>query len=77
MEGDNMNAIKIAAIALMVAGTLGLTYGGFSYTQETQEAKIGPLELTVQDRRTVNIPVWAGVAAIAAGAFLLLVPKNR
>ncbi len=71
-----MNAIKIAAIALMVAGVLGLTYGGFSYTQGTQEAKIGPLELTVQDRRTVNIPVWAGVAAIAAGAFLLFLPKN-
>jgi len=72
-----MNAIKIAAIALIIAGALGLGYGSFSYTKETQEARIGPLELTVQERQTVNIPVWAGVAAILMGAILLLAPKNE
>ena len=72
-----MNAIKIAAIALIITGVLGLAYGSFSYTQDTQQAKIGPIELTVQDRQTVNIPIWAGVAAVVAGALLLLVPKNR
>ncbi len=71
-----MNAFKIAAIALIVAGILGLAYGSFSYTKETQEARIGPLELTVNERQTVNIPVWAGVAAIVAGVLLLFVPKN-
>jgi multidrug transporter EmrE-like cation transporter len=71
-----MNAVKIAAIALIMAGVLGLAYGSFSYTKETQGAKIGPIELTVKDRQTVNIPVWAGVAAIVAGALLLFVPKN-
>ncbi len=71
-----MNAIKIAAIALILAGALGLAYGSFSYTKETQEAKIGPIELTVREQQTVNIPVWAGVAAIVAGALLLFVPKN-
>jgi hypothetical protein len=71
-----MNAIKIAAIALIVAGVLGLAYGGFSYTKDTQQAQIGPLELTVQERQTVNIPIWAGVAAVVAGGLLLFVPKN-
>jgi len=71
-----MNAIKIAAIALIIAGALGLAYGSFTYTKETQEAKIGPLELTVSDRETVNVPVWVGIAAIAAGALLLFVPKG-
>ena len=71
-----MNAIKIAAIVLIMVGALGLAYGSFSYTKETQQARIGPIELTVQDRQTVNIPIWAGVAAIMAGALLLFVPKN-
>jgi hypothetical protein len=71
-----MNAIKIAAVALIIAGALGLGYGSFTYTKDTQHAKIGPLELTVSDKQTVNIPVWAGIAAIAAGALLLFVPKN-
>ncbi len=71
-----MNAFRIAAIVLIVAGSLGLAYGSFSYTKETQQARIGPIELTVQDRQTVNIPVWAGVAAIVTGALLLFMPRN-
>jgi small neutral amino acid transporter SnatA (MarC family) len=71
-----MNALKIVAVALIIAGGMGLAYGSFSYTKETQQAQLGPIELTVQDRQTVNIPVWAGVAALAAGVLLLLVPKT-
>ncbi|HYN61262.1 MAG TPA: hypothetical protein VET87_17215 [Rubrivivax sp.] len=67
-----MNAIRIAAIALIVAGVLGLAYGGFSYTKDTQQAKIGPIELSVTEKQTVNVPIWAGVAAIVAGGALLL-----
>ncbi|QDQ26195.1 hypothetical protein FNU76_07395 [Chitinimonas arctica] len=67
-----MNAIKIAALALIVAGVLGLVYGGFSYTKESHEAKLGPLTFSIQDKEKVNVPVWASVAAIAAGAALLL-----
>ena len=67
-----MNAVKIAAILLIVAGILGLVYGSFSYTKETHEAKLGPLELSVKDKETVNIPVWAGVGAIVMGTALLL-----
>ena len=68
-----MSAIKIAAIVLIVAGLLGVVYGKFSYTKETHEAKVGPLELSVKEKQTVNVPVWAGAGAIAAGAILLLV----
>jgi uncharacterized membrane protein len=72
-----MNAAKMVGVVLIVAGILGLAYGSFSYTKETHEAKIGPLELRVQDKETVNIPVWAGVGAIVIGAVLLLIPLKR
>jgi TRAP-type C4-dicarboxylate transport system permease small subunit len=68
-----MNANKIAALVLIVAGALGLLYGSFSYTKETHQATIGPLELSVKDRETVNIPVWVGGGAIALGVLLLVV----
>ncbi len=68
-----MNGIRIAAIALIVAGVLGLVYGGFSYTKETHEAKVGPLELSVSEKQTVNVPIWAGVGAIVIGGVLLVV----
>lgn len=72
-----MDTIKIVAVALIVAGILALVYGSFSYTKETHEAKIGPLEFQVKEKETVNVPVWAGVGAIVVGAVLLLVPLKR
>jgi TRAP-type C4-dicarboxylate transport system permease small subunit len=72
-----MSTIKIAAIALIVAGVLGLLYGTFSYTKETHKAQLGALELTVKDKETVNIPAWVGVAAVVAGGLMLVVPRRR
>ena len=72
-----MNAIKILAFALILAGTLGLVYGGFTYTKETHEAKLGPIELSVKDKETVNIPVWAGIGAIVMGGVLLVSGSKR
>ena len=70
-----MNAIKMLAIALIVVGGLALAYGGFTYTKDTHQAKLGPIELSVKETQTVSIPIWAGVAAIVAGAVLLFARK--
>lgn len=67
-----MSPLKIVAILLIVGGIIGLVYGGFTYTKTTHDAKIGPLEFSVKDKEHVNIPVWAGVAAIVAGGVLLV-----
>ena len=67
-----INAIKILGFALILAGGLGLLYGGFTYTQETHQAVLGPIELTVQDKQTVNIPLWASIGAIVVGGLLVL-----
>jgi TRAP-type C4-dicarboxylate transport system permease small subunit len=71
-----VSAVKIAGVVLIAAGILGLAYGGFSYTKETHEAKIGSFELSVKDEETVNVPIWAGVGAIVIGGLLLLVPRK-
>ncbi|CAG1022242.1 hypothetical protein IVG45_05425 [Methylomonas sp. LL1] len=72
-----MSAVKIMAIVLIIAGLLGLMYGRFSYTKETQQAKLGPIELSVKDTQTVNIPVWAGVVSIVAGGGLLFAASRK
>ena len=66
-----MNPLRVVAVVLVVAGVLALVYGGFSYTREDTAVKVGPLELKVEKKETVNVPVWAGVGAIAAGVLLL------
>jgi hypothetical protein len=67
-----MTASKIIGIVLIVAGALGLAYGSFSFTKDTHTANIGPIHLSVKEKETVNVPVWAGVAAIIAGGLVLL-----
>jgi hypothetical protein len=67
-----MNVTRIIAIGLILAGVLALVYGGFSYTKDTTAVKLGPIELTVQERKTVNLPLWAGVGSIALGGLLLM-----
>ena len=72
-----MAPMKIVGIVLIVAGALALGYGGFSYTKETHKAEIGPLKLAVQEKEQVNVPQWAGIAAIVAGAVMLVVGGKK
>ena len=71
-----MGSIKLAGIGLIAAGLLGLAFGGFTFTKDTHDTKIGPLELSVKDTERVNIPLWAGVAAVVAGGVLLVLPRR-
>jgi hypothetical protein len=70
--GNIVNATKLVGIVLVVGGLLGLMYGGFTYTKETHETRIGPIVLSVKDKETVNVPIWAGVAAVVVGGLLLV-----
>ena len=72
-----MNTIKMLGIALLLAGVLGLAYGGFSYTKNTTAVKLGPIELAVKEKETVNVPLWAGIGAIVVGGLLLVMGGKR
>lgn len=72
-----MNTNTLIAAVLIAAGVAGLLYGQFSYTKETHEAQIGPLELTVKEKETVNVPQWAGIAAIAGGILILVIGRKK
>lgn len=68
--------MRMLAIVLLIAGALALVYGGFSYTSETHEAKLGPVEIAIAEKERVNVPVWAGVTLLAVGGGLLLTGKK-
>jgi hypothetical protein len=71
-----MDTKRIIAILLIIAGVLGLTYGGFSFTEKTHQADVGPIHLSVDEERHVNIPVWAGTVMLILGAVLLMPGKR-
>jgi LPXTG-motif cell wall-anchored protein len=68
--------MRMIAIVLLVAGVLGLVYGGFSYTRQTHDATLGPLEISISETQRVNVPVWAGAVLLIAGAGLLLARRT-
>jgi hypothetical protein len=72
-----MSPVKIVAIVLIVAGLLGLGYGGFSYTKDTTVVKLGPIEVSAKERQTVNVPIWVGIGAILVGGLLLVLDRKK
>jgi hypothetical protein len=64
--------MKILGLVFIIAGTLGLVYGGFSYTRDRHNVKLGPIQFSVKEEERINVPVWAGAGAIAVGALLML-----
>ena len=67
-----METNKLIGIILIVAGCLGLVYGGFTYTQDTSAVKLGPIEFQVKEKETVNVPLIVSAAGIAIGVFMLV-----
>lgn len=72
-----MSGLKIVGLLLLIAGILALAYGGFTYTKDTHEAQLGPLELEYKEKETVSIPTWAGAGAVVAGILLLVLDRRR
>jgi TRAP-type C4-dicarboxylate transport system permease small subunit len=72
-----MGPLRILGIVFIVAGALALAYGGFSYTKENHQAKIGSLELSFKEKQSVNVPQWAGIAALVAGVVLVVVGNKK
>jgi len=75
-QEESMSVTKIIGILLIVAGTLGLVYGSFSYTKEKHDVKLGSLQFSVSEKESVNVPVWAGAGAIGIGVILLLLGRK-
>jgi hypothetical protein len=70
-------ALRVAGLALLAVGLVILVYGGFSFTEEKHEAKLGPIEIQVRDEDRVEVPKWAGIAAVVAGVGLLASSVGR
>lgn len=67
-----MSGLRVVGIVLLIAGILGVAYGGFSYTKDSTVAKIGPIEIEAKEKEHVNVPLWAGIVVAAVGAVLLV-----
>lgn len=72
-----MAATRIAGIVLIVLGLVGFFTGGFSFTKDTKQAQLGPIELSVKEKESVNIPQWLSLGAVVAGVLVLVVGARK
>ncbi|MBV2216602.1 MAG: hypothetical protein KUL84_05440 [Diaphorobacter sp.] len=72
-----MMGMRILGVILLILGLAGFFTGGFSFTKETTQARIGPLELSVKEKESVNVPQWLSIGAIAVGALVLVLSMRK
>ncbi|HJV49453.1 MAG TPA: hypothetical protein VJ549_09280 [Geothrix sp.] len=61
----------LVGLALIALGAAALAWPELSYTKQSHDAKLGPLEFTVKEKDTIHLPAWLGLAAIAGGTALV------
>jgi uncharacterized membrane protein len=72
-----MDVKKVLGIVLLAAGVVVLAIRGFSYTKETHDAKLGPIELSVKEKEHVTLPTWLGAGLVVVGGALLVVGRKK
>jgi len=72
-----MNTLKAAGGVIIIAGVLSLVYGGYTYTRQTHDFKLGSLDVSVYQTETVDIPLWAGILAMGVGGFMFLLGDKK
>jgi len=68
-----MKPATIIGLLLIVLGVVGFAVGGFSFTHEKQDAKIGPLAIEHKQTSTVPIPPILSTIALVGGIGLVVV----
>lgn len=69
--------MRLLGVLLIVAGTLAIVYGGFSYTRQRTVLDVGPIEAKVDGRKSVPIPPLVGGGALLAGLAIVLTARRR
>jgi hypothetical protein len=68
-----MKPATLIGIILIVVGIIGFAVGGFSFTHQKQDAKIGPVDISHKQTSTVPIPPVLSAIALVGGIALVAV----
>ena len=62
----------ILGLILLVLGVIGLVHPIFTYHQQEEVAKFGPVRATMDQQKTVQIPAAVSIFLLVAGVGLVL-----
>ena len=69
--------MRVIGIVLILVGVLSLAYKGFTYTKEHKVLDVGPLQASVDEKKTVPISPLLGGLALAAGLVMVLADRRK
>ena len=72
-----MRPVMLVGVVLMVIGVLALAYQGITYTTREKVIDLGPLQASVDTKKTIPLPPILGGLALAAGVVLVVVGNKR
>ena len=72
-----MKGTMIVGILLIALGLIGFLAGEVSYTKNEETADLGPIDISVKEKKRVEIPPAASAVAVVAGVALLLMGSRR
>jgi uncharacterized membrane protein len=70
-------SITLVGIALIVLGIVAFAYQGISYTSGEKVIDIGPLQASVDTKKTVPLSPLLGGLALAGGIALVVVGAKK
>jgi hypothetical protein len=63
-----MKSATVIGLVLIVLGIIGFAVGGFSFTHQKQDAKLGPIDISHKQTETVPIPpILSSIALVVVG----------
>ena len=72
-----MKPIMLFGVVLIVIGVLALAYQGIIYMIREKVIDLGPLQASVDKKKTIPLPPILGALALAAGVILVVVGNKR
>ncbi|MGQ0572040.1 MAG: DUF3185 domain-containing protein [Armatimonadota bacterium] len=67
-----MKLTTLVALILIALGVVALAYQGITYTQTRKVVDLGPIQASVEERRTIPLPPVLGGLALICGVALLV-----
>jgi uncharacterized membrane protein len=64
--------VVILGVILFLLGVVALAHPDFTYHQQEEVAKIGPVKATVDQEKTARVPPAISIALLVAGVGLVL-----
>lgn len=72
-----MKPVLLVGVVLIVIGVLALVYQGITYTTREKVIDLGPIQASVDKKKTIPLPPVLGALALAAGVVLVVVGNKR